>query len=204
MALYLSDGPYTWYRQLPNATKQNLALLQAAFNTKYAQHDGLTWALRAQLTERSQKATEAVEDYAEDIEKRCGQLQINGQQLLETFIRGLRPGLRAAVIKDHPANVTDAINAARVAQSLELPLMDPATVAKTVKDAITEQLQSVKEELAALTINAMAPGTEQLPTTAATKSRPEPATPIPPTDMFADPDPRTPVYRVPDWILTRQ
>ena len=83
------------------------------------------------MTEGSQKATEAVEDYAEDIERRCGQLQINGQQLLETFIHGLRPSLRAAVIKDQPANVTDAINAARVAQSLELPpALDTDVVAK--------------------------------------------------------------------------
>ena len=61
------------------------------------------------------------------------------------------------VIKDQPANVTEAINAARVAQSLELPASDADLVAKTVKDAIAEQLQSVKEELAALTVNEAAP-----------------------------------------------
>ena len=65
VGLYLGDGPYTWYRGLPNGTKQNLALLQAAFNEKYIQHDGLTWALRAQLSERKQRESETVEEYAE-------------------------------------------------------------------------------------------------------------------------------------------
>ena len=61
-------------------------------------------------------------------------------------------------IKDQPANVTDAINAARVAE-----LRVAASFGygrgrqKKVKDAIAEQLQSVKEELVALTINAAAP-----------------------------------------------
>ena len=45
VGLYLADGPYTWYRQLPAPTKNNLANLQAAFTNKYniMQHDGLAW-----------------------------------------------------------------------------------------------------------------------------------------------------------------
>ena len=155
VGLYLGDGPYTWYRQLPNATKRNLALLQAAFDAKYMQHAGLQWALRAQLAERKQLPLETVEDYAEDIEKRCGQLQINGQQLLENFVRGLTPTLRAAVIKDQPANITEAINSARVAQSLAMPTPTASDVTETIKAAIAEQLEGVKKELASLTINSM-------------------------------------------------
>ena len=151
VGLYLGDGPYTWYRSLSAATKQNLALLQAAFNEKYIQHDGVTWALRAQLSERRQTDNETVEDFAEDIERRCGQLQINGQQMVEAFVRGLRPNIRAAVIRDQPANLTAAINSARVAQSLSAS--EHVGVADTVKSAIAEQLRLVKEEIAALTAN---------------------------------------------------
>ena len=155
VGLYLGDGPYTWYRGLPNGTKQNLALLQAAFNEKYVQHDGLTWALRAQLSERKQRESETVEDYAEDIERRCGQLAINGQQMVEAFIRGLRPNVRAAVIKDQPANLTAAINSARVAQSLSVP--ETHGIAEALKTVIAEQMKIVKEELAALTVNTASP-----------------------------------------------
>ena len=154
VGLYLGDGPYTWYRSLSAATKQNLALLQAAFIEKYMQHDGLTWALRAQLSERRQTDNETVEDFAEDIERRCGQLQINGQQMVEAFVRGLRPNIRAAVIRDQPANLTAAINSARVAQSLSAS--EHVGVADTVKSAIAEQLRLVKEEIAALTANVTA------------------------------------------------
>ena len=59
------DGPYTWYRSLSAATKNNLPNLQAAFNNKYMQHDGLTWARRAELSERKQVPFESVGDYAE-------------------------------------------------------------------------------------------------------------------------------------------
>ncbi len=159
VGLYLGDGPYTWYRQLPNATKRNLALLQAAFDAKYMQHASLQWALRAQLVERKQLPHETVEDYAQDIEKRCGQLQINGQQLLENFVRGLTPTLQAAVIKDQPTNITKAINSARVAQSLEMPTLTANDMTKTIKAALTEQLETMKKELASLTINSMNPTT---------------------------------------------
>ena len=98
------------------------------------QHDGLTWALRAQLSERKQRDLETVEEYAEDIERRCGQLDINGQQMVEAFIRGLRPNARAAVIKDQPANLTAAINSARVAQSLSVP--ETHGIAEAVKTVI--------------------------------------------------------------------
>ena len=92
-----------------------------------------------------------LEDFAEDIELRCGQLQLNGQQMVEAFVRGLRPNIRAAVIKDQPANLTAAINSARVAQSLSAS--EHVGVADTVKSAIEEQLKLVKEEIAALTVN---------------------------------------------------
>ncbi len=52
IGLYLGEGPYLWYRQLPQVTKRNLQQLMAAFNAKYQQHDGLIWALCTQLSER--------------------------------------------------------------------------------------------------------------------------------------------------------
>ena len=71
--------------------------------------------------------------------------------MVEAFVRGLRPNIRAAVIKDQPANLTAAINSARVAQSLSAS--EHVGVADTVKSAIAEQLKLVKEEIAALTVN---------------------------------------------------
>ena len=79
------------------------------------QHDGLTWALRAELSERKQAALESVEDFAEDIERHCGQLNIQGPQMVEAFVRGLRPTIWTAIIKDQPANLTEAINSSRIA-----------------------------------------------------------------------------------------
>ena len=155
VGLYLGDGPYTWYRNLPPATKNNLANLQAAFDNKYMQHDGVEWALRAELSEKKQGSTETVEEYAEDIERRCGQLNIHGQQMMEAFVRGLRPALRAAVIKDQPGNLTEAINSARVAQSLTVHNEDHETVVATVQAAMAEQMKLLKDELAVLTVNAV-------------------------------------------------
>ena len=75
--------------------------------------------------------------------------------MVEAFVRGLRPNVRAAVIKDQPANLTAAINSARVAQSLSVP--ETQGIADAVKTVIAEQMKMVKDELAALTINTASP-----------------------------------------------
>ena len=45
--------------------------------------------LSTQLSKRRQTDNECVVDLAEGIEQRCGQLQINGQWMVEAFVRGL-------------------------------------------------------------------------------------------------------------------
>ena len=59
-------------------------------------------------------------------------------------------------IKEQPANLVEAIYAARVAQSLAVPI-ETEGIASAVKTMIEEQMKLVKEELAALTINTAAP-----------------------------------------------
>ncbi len=67
VTLYLSDDSY---RQAPFCDdKKQFAELTSCLQQKYMQHDGLTWALRAELSERKQAPLESVEDYAEDIER---------------------------------------------------------------------------------------------------------------------------------------
>ncbi len=118
VGLYLGEGPYLWYRQLPQPTRRNLQQLTAAFNAKYQQHDGLIWALRTQLSERRQMPDETVEAYAVSVEKLAAQLQLNDDATMEAFVRGLCPDLKAEAIKAHPTTLDEAINAARVAASL--------------------------------------------------------------------------------------
>ena len=76
------------------------------------------------------------------------------------FHKGLCQNLRATVIKEQPGNLVEAINAARVAQSLTVPI-ETEGIASAVKTVKAEQMKLVKEELAAPTVN-----------TAATRSEP--------------------------------
>jgi hypothetical protein len=140
VGLYLAEGPYLWYRQLPNATRRNLLQLTAAFNDKYQQHDGLIWALRTQLSERRQASTETVEHYAADIEQLAAQLDADEASSMEAFIRGLQPAIKAELIRTRPNTLHEAINSARVTQSL-------AKLTAEKKDERLDKLVQTIEEL---------------------------------------------------------
>ena len=63
--------------------------------------------------------------------------------MVHAFIRGLRQNLRTAVIKEQPANLVEAMNAGRVAQSLAVPI-ETEGIASAVKTIIEEQMKLVK------------------------------------------------------------
>lgn len=169
--LYLSSAASYWYRDLPGETKAAFATLKQAFLKKYQPHEGMRWVRLSELADRKQQTNETVEKYLVDIEKLCCQLKKSPEERMEAFIRGLRPNIRAYVIKAHPKTVDEAVTQARIAQSTYTQDETPSTEVNSAIKHLTAQITALKDQLT--TISATQPTPQQLPNAGQNQLRPQ-------------------------------
>ena len=125
LPFYLDGLASTYFSHLPQATKDDsdtaLDALRARFSTAPVQ-----FLLRQELNKRHQGKNESLEDYTEDIYRRCHRLNINGNEMRDIFVQGLSPALKAHVIITQPQTMEEAVTSARLKN---------AVLAETSEDA---------------------------------------------------------------------
>jgi hypothetical protein len=96
--LYLRDTALIWYNRQSTTTRENFDDLKKAFCVEFSFSQAQLYNKLSDLTSRSQKPEESIEDYLLDVTQRCQQLGRSEEQELEHMLAGLRPDLKTQVL----------------------------------------------------------------------------------------------------------
>ena len=108
---FLSGQAETWYNGLEDDTKNNRAQLFQAFRDRF---NIIQPATLLSLQGRKLSPTETIDNYANDIERYCSQLQMTEQQKIYQFLSGLDQSVFVQIMLTKPATLADAIHSARI------------------------------------------------------------------------------------------
>lgn len=114
MKLRLAGSALEWIKNVSDICIENPETLFQAFKDHF-QNIHPKWLLEQQLYDRRMREDENLEDYANDIEKRCILLQKTEKDKVMCFIRGITATLRMFVIQRNPQNWQEALHTARLA-----------------------------------------------------------------------------------------
>ena len=109
---FLSGQAENWFNSLPDATKNDRGQLFQAFRDRFIIVQPATLIT---LQGRKLLPSETIDNYANDIEQYCNQLQMNEQQKIYQFLSGLDHNIFIQIMLTKPATLADAIQAARIA-----------------------------------------------------------------------------------------
>lgn len=76
------------------------------------------WVLKQQIANRKQMPNETVAQFASDIRSLGHRLNLPSEQNLNTFVQGLRPGLKNYVVLQRPKTFAEAENLAKLKETL--------------------------------------------------------------------------------------
>ena len=88
--------------------------------------DSARWVREAKLAERSQGDSESIDSYVTDILQWSRQLKCSENEQVGRFVRGLKPALRAFVISKQPKSMVEAIDFARLGETID-KISNPTT-----------------------------------------------------------------------------
>ena len=130
LPLYLTDWALTVYNSLPQETKDNAVLVSQALTTHY---DSTERKWRKQDMRFGLRQTDSLDEFINKLNKLTTQLAIQEDVKFRLFINGLKPRLKGALKIRQPRNYEEAVNYARL------------------KDSVQKDDQSVKEMLQTIT-----------------------------------------------------
>ena len=134
LPLYLKDGALVFYKGLPDDTKNNDVLLKETL-VNYFNSPERQWQKKSKLF--GLKQTGNLEAYIQEINKLTQQLQTPEDVKLDLFLNGLKDNLKRALRVRQPANFNDAVNYARLKNS----------VSKSKDDDMTHLMTTLLEKL---------------------------------------------------------
>ena len=113
LPLMLDGAAIAFYRTLDDVTKEDFAQLKGAI-TEIFNSPSLAFLLRQQLSARRMSPDESLENYIEDVTRRCHRLKLADMQRLHVFVQGLRPDLKEHVMLNRPKTYQKAETLARL------------------------------------------------------------------------------------------
>lgn len=113
LPLYLEGPAGTWYDEQPQSTKVSYATAITALREEY--HMGtMRRTLKGELATRKQQDNESLDQYTDDIIRRCRRLHVSPQDKLDYFIQGLRHDLHDYVNVNQPKTFEEARKLAKI------------------------------------------------------------------------------------------
>ena len=140
--LLLTDTAADWLESIPEATKTDLSLLQAAFNERFAASDIYRWQKAAEVWSRQQSDTESVDCYMTDVLNKAKRVPIDDSNLIRfAIIKGLKPSIKQHVLQSGANDLDSVMKTARIAEAaaIQVPTTSPdvATLSKEIKDLVS-------------------------------------------------------------------
>lgn len=144
--LTLTGRALFWFRSLSASTTNDWGKLHAELLEKFGpQTKGFVH--ETALLSRTQFPSEPVEKYATDLMKRFQMAGCSGLEMFKTFVRGLRPKLRAFVLQHNPADFGEAETLAMKGEQL----LEMSEECSSVSGTQTLHSQQVSRDLSTLT-----------------------------------------------------
>lgn len=127
LPLYLAGQAWAWYDGLDAPIRDNIDYVIQALRDKF-HSEALQRVDEQSLFTRCMSETEGLEAYIDDLMQRFARLHKPPGEQLGPFIHGLVPYLKSFVISKGPATIGDAIDQARLGESIR-KLSGPAVAA---------------------------------------------------------------------------
>ena len=137
---YFEGVALTWYKELPEDTKQDFSDLKEAFLLRF-NNPSLKWVKQQKIMDREQRKNESVDDYLNDMHILCSNLEKNPEERMNLFLKGLIQPIRNFVIGKEPKSVSDVESWARLGDQLGLGQTD------TVAEMLLQETVNLRAEI---------------------------------------------------------
>ena len=139
--LCLNKSASIFYESLSNKIKQDLKLIQQAFQNEYEPPERI-WIKKTQLY-GLKEGEKGLEHFIASLEKLSQELKVSEETKRDLFIQGVNSSLKRRLLLSQPETYTQAVRIARVNNSVNID--DDARIVETVIKTMTKlQNQSAK------------------------------------------------------------
>lgn len=115
--LCVTDHVKLWYNSLPAATKNDFALLTAAFLERFRPHPTEAWSQVSVIFSMTQQPTQSVMTFIDQVRNQSTLAQLPEAQQVQAILKGLQPNARALIVQQNPRNMQELLQHARVADA---------------------------------------------------------------------------------------
>ena len=129
LPLMLDGAAIAFYRTLDDVTKEDFAQLKGAI-TEIFNSPSLAFLLRQQLSARRMSPEESLENYNEDVTRRCRRLKLADMERLHVFVQGLRPDLKEHVMLNKPKTYLRARDPKQLAKARPVHILARQRICK--------------------------------------------------------------------------
>jgi hypothetical protein len=142
LALYLQESAATWLQVLPDVEKDTFAHLRTSFQKRYGPSQQAGWQRASQLWTLQQEAGESALDFIAKIQRAARDINMTEELQCFAVINGLRPAIRAHVLRQNPGDIAALRQAAVLAEQTEPPV-----------STTDDRLARIEHQLQLLTVN---------------------------------------------------
>lgn len=146
LALHLRDAAATWLRIQHTDVRSSWRDLRAAFLDRYGPDRQAGWQKAGQIWTMTQQVGQPVLDFIDSVERVARDADIPAELQFAAVVNGLRPSIRAFVLRQSPENLDALRHAARLAERTELP---------SGTDDTAEAIRRIERQLAQLSCNTL-------------------------------------------------
>jgi hypothetical protein len=150
--LLLREGASSWYRELPDATKNDFDRLSRAFATRYQRATVTAWQDNAAVWTVKQSPLQSVDEYFDHIENMASKTTMPEDQKCHAIINGLRGNIRQQVLQHEGLDRQNIRKWALIAEAGE--------TTSTEQSEVTSALKALQQQLGRLELRGLA-GQEQ-------------------------------------------
>ena len=118
--MFLGGSALRFCQRQNEEIRENLDQLQEALREAFVSPHQ-QFLRRQELNNRTQGPFESLETYLDDMEARASRLQLTDAETMQCFVQGLRQDLKEHVLLMLPDSYAEAVNAARLKNSLTRP-----------------------------------------------------------------------------------
>lgn len=151
--LLLKESALFWFNDKFPVAPDTIENVLKQFRERFGINDNARWRKKLDLWHRQQGATEDVEAYIMDINRKANKLSVTPDDMIDILIQGFRPEIRSFVMQRDCKTAAEVCDAARLAQSCNVSSSDTVTAAMAAQlDRQYDMMRSLQTKLDRLSL----------------------------------------------------
>ena len=144
LALMMFVGGYAkrFCQKQPEDIRADIELLKATLRDAFSS-EHQNFLRRQELNARMQGSNEPLEEYIDDIDAKAQKLRLTDNETMQCFMQGLQPDIKEHVILTKPETFSEAVNTARLKNSLR------TTKPHSTQEAVNELVSTLSKAFSA-------------------------------------------------------